>query len=155
MNYTTSRDYEALWNLVQEGKEIVCWADYRYRDYSDESMQVKRGICATQKDIYHILVGTLAATVIHARSKLDFIGQCQAVNLEFLPPDEWIKIESDKDLPPNGDYCVMVYHELINDFDIARASYFYKSPSMGSKRYYQITEITHWKPMPEAPEAGE
>lgn len=29
MNYTTRKDYERLWNLVQEGKEVVCFTHGR------------------------------------------------------------------------------------------------------------------------------
>ena len=69
----------------------------------------------------------------------------------MLLPDAWIKIESDKDLPPKGDYCVLVYRQKDNDYEIVHVNYFY-SPYVAQKKFYQVTGVTHYKPMPEAPE---
>jgi len=138
MNYTTSKDYERLWNLVQEGKEIVCFL---------EGLSTYVTIAKKNGEYSDIL----SAGVLGAMTKIDFINQCENIYLEFLPPDAWIKIESDKDLPPKGDYCVLVYRQKDNDYEIVHVNYFY-SPYVAQKKFYQVTGVTHYKPMPEAPE---
>lgn len=130
MNYVTSKDYEKLWELVQEGKEVVCFISTG--TWNEVPRLVTQEVCI-------------------GRTKAVFIDEVRKLNLQFLPPNEWIKIESDKDLPPKGDYCVLVYRPKDNDYEVVHVNYFY-SPYAAPKKFYQVTGVTHWKPMPEAPE---
>ena len=79
--YKISRDYEELWNLINGGNKIVCWADYKTHDRRDT-----RDICELLKydKIASILVhGQIA---LNAPSKDEFINQCKSANIEFIVP---------------------------------------------------------------------
>ncbi len=136
MNYTTSKDYEELWRLVQEGKEIVCF-----------SRHLSAYVAIARKNGKYSEIFSRGIADVSARTKTSFISQCENVNVEFLPPTEWIKIESDKDLPPvgqktlfidsNGTYFLSWISDIVYDNE------------------YIYSSATHWMPLPEAPEVGE
>ncbi len=138
MNYTTSRDYEKLWDLVQEGKEIVCWTDGKPKpgyafDYA------KTGLMCISGD-----------QECFASSNCEsFLGLCKFHNVEFIPPNEWIKIESDKDLPQDGQSVECVFRGK----EVSHASWDKCLNKWDNGDYYWAKEdITHWKPLSEAPE---
>ena len=141
MNYTTSKDYEKLWNLVQEGKEIVCFL---------EGLSTYVTIARKNGEYSDVLsAGVLG---VAARTKIDFINQCENIHLEFLPPDAWIKIESDKDLPPDGQSVECVFRGK----EVSHASWDKCLNKWDNGDYYWAKEdITHWKPLPEAPKQAE
>lgn len=140
MNYTTSRDYEKLWDLVQDGKEIVCFL---------EGLSTYVTIARKNGEYSDVLSRVIPG--VSARTKIDFINQCENVYLEFLPPDAWIKIERDKDLPPVGMSVQCVYRGYqvgqgtwekdLNKWDFCDS-------------YIDKDKITHWKPLSKAPEVG-
>lgn len=135
MNYTTSRDYEALWKLVQEN-EIPCL-------YWDEDTQ-RAGF--TRKAYRAAFTPGLS----YCSTREGFIQRCKEEQVEALLPSEWIKIESDKDLPPDGDYGVLVYRKD-KIMDICKANYLLGKNYL-KEPWYKEDGITHWKPMPKAPE---
>lgn len=136
MNYTTSKDYEALWNLVQEGKEIIC-----YIPYSESNKQVAIARMNFNEPTIFLPYGDW----IHGSDEKTFITYCGVFNLEFLPPDEWIKIESDKDLPPEGKQVLAWNGKDIYDIS-------WDGEAWDDDRYfYNRKTFTHWKPLPEAP----
>jgi len=139
MNYTTSRDYEALWNLMQEGEVVVCFL---------EGLSTYVTIARKNGEYSDVLsAGVLG---VAAMTKIDFINQCENIHLEFLPPNEWIKIESDRDLP-----------------EINKNVLTYDGESQCEAKWDGVDwencmsfccekeHVTHWKPLPEAPEVGE
>ena len=139
MNYTTSRDYEKLWDLVQEGKEIVCFL---------EGLSTYVTIARKNGEYSDVLsAGVLG---VAARTKIDFINQCENIHLEFLPPDAWIKIESDKDLPPED---IAVFACIDEDCRVIGKKL--KMNFVTAATTYTLDRITHWKPLPEAPEVGD
>jgi len=97
MNYNTSRDYDRLWTLVQEGKEIVCFT-HGLSTYV--SIAMKQG--------KYVAVFSRGVGDIETNSEIDFIQTCKKLNLEFLPPTTWIKIESDKDLPQGENFLFCI-----------------------------------------------
>ena len=135
MNYTTSKDYEELWRLVQEGKEIIGIREERIKSTIEKD---NGKFCIKEKFDWHV-----------SKTKKGFIDECRRLNLEFLPPDAWIKIESDKDLPPVGMSVQCVYRGYqvgqgtwekdLNKWDFCDS-------------YIDKDKITHWKPLPKAPE---
>jgi len=139
MNYTTSKDYEKLWNLVQEGKEIVCYIGGRSH-YSFVASKLEG----------YVKVFCRGNSVVAGETKIEFISGCEDVELEFLPPTAWIKIESDKDLPPDG----MSLLFRIKQSQYTYAGY-YTSGSIWmclcGHSHHNTDEVTHWMPMPEAP----
>ena len=136
MNYTTSKDYELLWNLVQEGKKIVCFV----RDVEGAQIaKLDQGIAT---------ISMRNRGLMFTQSRLLFIQQCANFNLEFLPPDEWVKIESDKDLPPDGQSVECVFRGK----EVSHASWDKCLNKWDNGDYYWAKEdITHWMPLPEAP----
>lgn len=136
MNYVTSKDYEKLWELVQEGKKIPCL----YQDDGIQRAGLAQKICGTPTP----------PGGGFCPNKEIFIQSCEADQVEMLLPDAWIKIESDNDLPPKGDYCVLVYRPKDNDYEVVHVNYFY-SPCAAPKKFFQVTGVTHYKPLPEAP----
>jgi hypothetical protein len=138
-NYTTSKDYEKLWKLVQEGKEIIC-----YIPYSENNKQVAIARMNFNEPTIFLPYGDW----IHRSDKKTFITYCSVFNLEFLPPDEWIKINSDKDLPPDGQSVECVFRGK----EVSHASWDKYLNKWDNGDYYWAKEdITHWKPLPEAP----
>jgi len=153
MNYTTSKDYEKLWSLVQEGKEIVCFVNYRYYDYKDDKGKIERDICLAKFKNNITFLFSREAIYYSTENTKEFLYECRSLNLEFLPPTTWIKIESDKDLPPIGEVVL---------FRLAGNKYTFSGYWNGtiwmcicSCYHWSPRHTTHWKPMPEAPEVGE
>jgi len=135
MNYTTSKDYEELWRLVQDGKEIVCFT-HGLSTYV--SIAMKQG--------KYVAVFSRGVGDIETNSEIDFIQTCKKLNLEFLPPDAWIKIESDKDLPREyGKYLLRCEYGT-------EAGIFNHGVFSSQITDVTLSGVTHWKPMPEAPE---
>lgn len=137
MNYTTSRDYEELFQLIESGERIPCFYDeglIRQIGYARESFGVY--CIGHDADCY---------------DKEMFINRAKKIHAEFLIIDGWIKIESDKDLPPVGDYdsCVLVYRKD-GVMDIRRVKYLHVKDYL-KMPWYKDDGITHWMPLPEAP----
>jgi hypothetical protein len=138
MNYTTSKDYEELWRLVQEGKEIVCFT-HGLSTYVSIAMKQGKYVAVFSR-------GVGGVGDIETNSEIDFMQTCKKLNLEFLPPDEWIKIENDRDLPK-----------------INKSVLSYDGQSMCEAKWDGVDwencmsfccekeHITHWMPLPEAP----
>lgn len=138
MNYTTSKDYEKLWNLVQEGNEIVCWVDYEASDN-----EIIKDVCDARLCGKYTTIG-----ILFSENKESFMSECNKNNVEFLPPTAWIKIESDKDLPPDGQSVECVFRGK----EVSHASWDKYLNKWDNGDYYWAKEdITHWKPLPEAP----
>ena len=145
MNYTTSKDYEELWRLAREGKEVICKIIITDAYNTD-------GIIFTRlKTIGEtlVIIEDREHNYLQASNKKDFIERCTISDIEFLPPDAWIKIESDKDLPPIGELVLGVEDgkwlccvEWDTDARIWYCGDTYKDEN----------SITHWKPLPKAPE---
>ena len=135
-NYTTSKDYEKLWKLVQDGKEIVCFT-HGLSTYV--SIAMKQG--------KYVAVFSRGVGDIETNSEIDFIQTCKKLNLEFLPPDAWIKIESDKDLPPKRIFVLGVAPDKI-----VEVVHWTGERWCSIRFYWEKEKIIYWKPMPQAPE---
>lgn len=80
----TSKDYEALWDLLRV-QRIVCMVDY---EHPHDGYQI-RDVCQTPvqpRDGYWIDVGCRGYSYISAKDKSDFIVQCSEKNLEYFVP---------------------------------------------------------------------
>jgi len=136
MSYTTSKDYEELFRLIESGERVPCFYDdgsIRQIGYARESFGVY--CIGHDADCY---------------DKEMFINRAKKINAEFLPPSGWIKIESDKDLPPIGEVVL---------FRLAGNKYTFSGYWNGtiwmcicSCNHWLPGHATHWKPRPEAPE---
>lgn len=134
MNYVTSKDYEKLWNLVQEGKKIPCL-------YQDDGIQ-RAGIAQKSCGTPTPPGGGFCP------NKEIFIQCCEADQVGMLLPNDWIKIESDKDLPPNMQSVECVFRGK----EVSHASWDKYLNKWNNGDYYWAKEdITHWKPLPEPP----
>lgn len=141
MNYTTSKDYELLWNLVQEGKEVVCWADFC--NYGDK---MQRDICRTRKIENISLVLSRGIHYAYAENKEEFMGQCKKNNLAFLPLDEWIKIEKPEDVPQGE--RLLFYNcqdKTVMEGILSYSCVYSAEPAISIKNF------SHYKPLPEPP----
>lgn len=134
MNYTTSKDYEALWTLVQEGKEIVCMDGDGYlgRAHITEDGETR----IRERDSSRLISDT--------ESKLEFIRRCRRNEIKFFPPNEWIKINGEGDFRGMPDQDVT----FVKDGK-AHSGFIFEG---------RLTDVcdavigaTHWMPMPEAP----
>jgi hypothetical protein len=76
MNYTTSKDYEELWRLVQDGKEIICMDGDGYLGYAH----------ITEDGETRIRERNGSTLIGDSENKLEFIIRCERNELEFLPP---------------------------------------------------------------------
>lgn len=134
MNYTTSKNYEKLWKLVQEGKKIPCL----YQSDGIQRAGIAQKCCGTPTP----------PGGGFCPNKEIFIQYCEADQVEMLLPNEWIKIESDKNLPPEGKEVLCVYR----GYQVCVAS---RDSDLGKwdsgDEYINKEYITHWMPMPDAP----
>lgn len=135
MNYVTSKDYEKLWELVQEGKRVPCL----YYDRGIQRAGIAQKSCGTPTP----------PGGGFCPNKEIFIQCCEADQVEMLLSNEWIKIESDKDLPPIGEVVL---------FKLAGNKYTFSGYWTGtiwmcicSRNHWLPEHTTHWKPLPEAP----
>lgn len=135
MNYVTSKDYERLWSLVQEGKEIVCFLEGKT---TYVTIALKRGGYSE--------VFSRGIPGISSRTLKSFVQQCESNSLEFLTPDEWIRIESDKDLPQGENFlfCIADSKRVIEG--TRAGEWVYSADSAKS-----IKAFSHYKPLPEPP----
>ena len=142
MNYTTSKDYEELWRLTRKGKEVICKIIITDAYNTD-------GIIFTRLktiDETLVIIEDREHNYLQASNKKDFIERCTISDIEFIPPDEWIKIESEKDLPSDG-------KKYLVRCDYGTETGIFNNGVFRS----QITDITlsgvtHFMPMPKAPE---
>jgi len=134
MNYTTSKDYEKLWKLALE-EYVPCL-------YWDEGEQ-RAGFTRKGGRAAFTPGGWYCAT----REK--FIQHCEEERVEALLPNDWIKIESDKDLPPIGE--VVLFKLAGNKYTFS--GYWTETIWMCicSRNHWLPEHTTHWMPMPEAP----
>jgi len=137
MNYTTSRNYEELWRLVQEGKEIVCF-----------SRHVSAYVAIARKHDALSEIFSIGMSYVSAKTKRYFKQQCKTLNLEFLPPSDWIRIENRNDFRKMPDQDVT----FVKDGK-AHSGFIFegKLTDVGDV----VIGATHWKPLPKAPEVGE
>lgn len=134
MNYVTSKDYERIWSLVQEGKKVPCL----YHDRGIQRAGLAQKICREPAP----------PDGAFCPNKEIFIQCCEADQVEMLLSNEWIKIESDKDLPPDGKEVLCVYR----GDQVCVASWDSDLGKWDSGDVYWAKGlITHWKPLPEAP----
>jgi len=131
MNYTTSKDYEQLWNLVQEGKEIVCFL---------EGLSTYVTIARKNGEYSDVLSSGVPG--VSSKTKTVFINQCENVYLEFLPPDEWISVT---DKIPEIDQLVLAFSPIV----VPGMQVF-----ITRWKRWSAENNTHWKPLPKAPEVG-
>jgi len=130
MNYTTSKDYEKLWELVQEGKKVPCL----YYDRGIQRAGIAQKCCGTPAPP----AGNFCL------NKEIFIQCCEADQVEMLLPNAWIKIESDKDFRKIPDQDV----NFIKDGKAHAGAIF---EGMLTDMYDAVIGATHWMPMPEVP----
>jgi len=137
MNYVTSKDYEQLWSLVQEGKKIPCL----YQDDGIQRAGIAQKVCGepAPPDGAFCGVGLVDST------KDIFIMYCTKMHVEILLPDNWIRIESDKDLPQPRQWVLVTDGKEI-------CHVFWNGEAWDDDRYfYNRKTFTHWKPLPEPP----
>ena len=79
--YSTSRDYEAFWNLAQK-TSIICFLDYskRSRDVA-ATMFSDNGIGDAA-----IKVSSRKLCYIYAETMQEFKGRCESLSVEFIVP---------------------------------------------------------------------
>lgn len=86
--YKTSRDYKRLKELLDEGKEIVCFVDYHWSDG-----EVSRDICRARKtpsdfEPYQFSVrGYCYGGYDPKLDRFSFEKLMEAMNLEYIEPN--------------------------------------------------------------------
>ena len=135
MNYSTSKDYERLWNLVKKGKRVPCL----YYDRGIQRAGIAQKCCETPTP----------PGGGFCPNKEIFIQCCEADQVEMLLPTAWIKIESDKELPTEGrKYLIRCKYGT-------ETGIFNNGVFRSQITDVTLSGVTHWKPMPEAPEVGQ
>ena len=91
MTYKTSKDYERLYELVNNGFLVVGFVDF---NYSGSKPPFPRDVVKIQRRGNYIDVGVRGRSYISTMGLLDnqdekecFITDCNTVNLEFIDPD--------------------------------------------------------------------
>lgn len=138
MNYTTSKDYEKLWNLVQEGKKIPCL----YQDDGIQRAGIAQKVCGepAPPDGAFCGVGLVDST------KDIFIMYCTKMQVEILLPDEWIKIEKTEDVPQAE--RLLFYNcqdKTVMEGILSYSCVYSAEPAISIKAF------SHYKPLPEPP----
>ena len=135
MNYVTSKDYEKLWSLVQEGKEIVCF-----------SKGLSVSVSIAKKNGKHSDVFSIGIPYVSAKTKRNFMRQCEVASLSFIPPDNWIKIEKPEDVPPAE--RLLFYNcqdKTVMEGILSYSCVYSAEPAISIKAF------SHYKPLPEPP----
>ena len=118
----------------------MCWRDYVHNDNL-----VSRDIGIVDRIGCDILIGSRNNISADVKRYTDFMKVCCELNLEFLPPDNWIRIESDKDLPQPRQWVLVTDGKEI-------CHVFWNGEAWDDDRYfYNRKTFTHWKPLPEPP----
>jgi hypothetical protein len=148
MNYTTSKDYEELWRLVQDGKEIVCFVTEKENRFTGLATWFKNSP-ELGGDGFFITAHKKIILLALNQERLHI--ECKRLNLEFLSPNAWIKIESDKDLPPKiGIDCEVLIYSRVCGVESVSISYLHGKDYLGIP-WREAQNVTHWMPMPESP----
>lgn len=90
-SYETSKDYNALFELIQKCSVICIVHDDSM--YGKTAKKASRAACAS---IYNnvkktVQISSKGRAYIHAYDKKDFIKQCKNVDLEYILPTKGIK----------------------------------------------------------------
>ena len=88
--YQLSRDYTLLKQLLDEGKEVVCFADYRWSD-GKRLRDVCRARCHVEDKFYDVSSrGQEYASWFgwYSKNRPDFTFEkaMEKANIEFIPP---------------------------------------------------------------------
>lgn len=82
--YRTSRDYRALWDLLQK-TPVVCVADWQWCGEPETPL---RDICATHWCDGMAAIGCRGVCYLHATTVEQFVSRCERANVEAILPDE-------------------------------------------------------------------
>lgn len=92
-NYATSRDYRALWDLLQK-TPVVCVADWQWCGDPETPL---RDICATRWYDGLAAISCRGISYVHAMSVEEFVTQCERANVDAILPHDQV--------------CYVVIHE--------------------------------------------
>lgn len=122
-NYNTSRDYELLWEFVNNQHEILCTM-YSSMITHENGKLYKR-----------------CAKIFRHQSEQDkktFISYCKRQDLEFILPNAWISV---KDGLPKLHKNVLTY-STSDGIGVSCLTIY---------GWTWTSNVTHWQPLPEAP----
>ena len=91
LNYTFSRDYDLMKRLLDDGYELVCYADYFVHHMNCEKIYYKDVCRATKITDTHYTVycrGTGYVDYFADIDSLPFADYMKAANVEFIIPND-------------------------------------------------------------------
>lgn len=168
--YKTSRDYKRLKELLDEGKEIVCFVDYTTIGYTSHH----RDVCRARKTERDFEPYTFVARGIQygaytpVYDMYSFEDYMKELNVEFIEPDNsadnqcerpepWHECkEHTEDVPERGAECVLRVEYREKATDIVEVAYITAAwNEYGWTEEYLDSfdesefevKITHWKPI--------
>ena len=119
----------------------MCWRDYVHNDNL-----VSRDIGIVDRIGCDILIGSRNNISADVKRYTDFMKVCCELNLEFLPPNNWIKIEKPEDVP-QGEKLLFYDPQFDSITEGGLKGTHVDSGIIGCS----ITYYSHWRRRPEPP----
>jgi len=130
MNYKTTRDYNFIWRLIEKGERLIYFS---FGNFDSISITKKIG------------------HENNFTNREEFLELCKSDRIEFILPDAWVEIKSEKDYPDYLDSKGI----LVSDGEEVYAGYYDKDDKVfcGEEAIpYPKGWVKYWCIMPIAPD---